>query len=543
MPPQAGSSQPQPPGTEPFGAPSPRLSATRVSKTFGPAKVLDDVELVMQPGEIHSLVGQNGSGKSTLVKVLTGYHAPDPGAEIALDGRLLDLPVQWRAAEQAGMSVVYQDIGLIDDLTVAENIGIGGFVTSPVIRRIDWRAQQRVAAEILERLEIPVSPKAIVGELSASRRAAVGIARALRHQTPGAGLMILDEATRALPKNELDRFHELVRRVAASGTSILMISHSLEEVLSLSHRVTVLRDGRVEGAALDATGLTELELARLMLDRTVERVAARGGGHGQGAQGASAAQPGPAAATIEALELPGHEPMTIEVARGEVVGVTGLPGTGFEDIPYLVTGARRARGGTVRTLRGSLDLHRATVARAMRAGIALVPESRLREGIVSELSVRDNIALPNLRRKGRPWFVASGWQQRIAGEAIRKLAIKARSTATLLKEMSGGNQQKVLFAKWLSVDPEFLVLHEPTQAVDIGARADLLAAIGEAADCGMGVLLVSAESADLVEICDRILVIHPDRPTRELRGADEDAVLDAVYEASLAAPELEKEPS
>lgn len=507
----------------------PRLRAEHVSKTFGPAKALDDVGLVVRPGEIHSLVGQNGSGKSTLVKILTGYHAPDAGAGIALDGQPLELPVQWRAAVAAGMAVVHQDIGLIDELTVAENIGVGGFKASRVIRRIDWREQERIAAEVLDRLEIPVSPKALVGDLTAARRAAVGIARALRDQSPGEGLVILDEATRALPKDELERFHELVRRVAASGTSVLMISHSLEEVLSLSDRATVLRDGRLVGAGLDTAGLTELDLARLMLDRAVERPANRGGGSGiRGGGGRGAA------ARIEGLEVPGHDPLTIEIAAGEVVGLTGLPGTGFEDIPSYVSAAKRPSGGTVATPRGTVELRGASVAQAMRAGIALVPESRLREGVAAELSVRDNISLPNLRRRGTPWFVSSGWQQRLAEDAIRRLSIAARSTSTLLKEMSGGNQQKVLFSKWLSTDPELLVLHEPTQAVDIGARADLLLAVGEAADRGMGVLLVSAETADLVEICDRILVVHPHRPTRELRSADEDAVLDAVYEAARA---------
>ena len=499
---------------------TPRLEARNVSKTFGSTKVLHDATLVVQPGEIHSLVGQNGCGKSTLVKVLTGYHAPDAGASLALDGQRLALPVQWRAANSAGMSVVHQDLGLVDHLTVAENIVVGGYQTSGPVRHIDWKRQHQYAAATLERLEIPVSTKALVGELSASRRAAVGLARALRDQAPGGGVMILDEATRSLPKDELERFHELVRRIAASGTSIIMISHSLDEVLSLSHKVTVLRDGHVVGEGLDATGLTEADLAKHMLGKTVERLGTRAG----------TPQTGTVAARITGLTVPGvGAPIDLEIARGEVLGITGLPGTGFEEIPYLVSGARPSGTGSVTTEAGTVELAKGSVAKLMKAGVAMVPERRIRDGVAVELSVRDNVALPNFRRLGKAWYVARNWQERMSREAIGRLGIKTGSSMSLLKELSGGNQQKVLFAKWLSVEPHLLVLHEPTQAVDVGARADLLRVVAEAADAGMAVLLVSTEPSDLVEASDRILVLNPGLPPRELRTDSEDELLDAIY--------------
>jgi ribose transport system ATP-binding protein len=501
----------------------PRLDARNVSKTFGPSTVLNAASLVVQPGEIHALVGQNGSGKSTLVKILTGYHGPDSGACIEVDGKPLSLPVQWNAAQAAGVSVVHQDLGLLDDLSVAENIGVGGFRRSRVLRRIDWKAHDRIAAAVLTRLEIPVSPRDLVGSLPASHRAAVAIARALRDAVPGEGLMILDEATRSLPREELAHFHRLLRRVVESGTSVLMVSHNLEEVLTLSERVTVLRDGAVAGAGLETATLTEADLARLMLGKTVDLVT-KGENRSTGA----------VAARIDGLLIDGHEPLSISVQAGEVVGLTGLPGTGFEQVPALVSGASRPRGGSITTRSGRVDLSKAVVGNCLKAGVALVPERRDRDGLASELSVRDNLALPNVHRKGKPWFVSRSWQQAVTDESIRRLGIKTRGGDDLVKELSGGNQQKVLFAKWLSVEPDLLVLHEPTQAVDVGARADLLTAVRASAASGMGVLLVSTEPSDLVETCDRILVLHPGRPPQELRTDNPDVVLDAIYAEPFA---------
>jgi len=496
-----------------------RLEARGLSKTFGQARVLADAELVIAPGEIHALVGQNGCGKSTLVKILTGYHAPDSGGSVTVDGQALSLPVRWAEASAAGVSVVHQDLGLLDQLTVAENIGVGGYVQSRISRKIDWAAQSEVARKVLDRLGVSLPPDTPVAALSAMRRAEVAIARALRDHQPGRGLVVLDEATRALPREELDRFHGLLRRVVADGTSILMVSHNLEEVLQLADKVTVLRDGVTAAAGLTTSGLTEQELARHMLGRAVDAV------HRQD----RILDEAPVGARVEDLTGAGVHGLSLTVRRGEVLGLTGLPGTGFESVPKLVTGAVRATGGTLTTDRATVDLTKADVATCLQAGVALVPEKRIFEGLALELSIRDNMAVPNLRQRGKPWFVGRGWQDRSAREAIRKLSINTRSAKTLAKELSGGNQQKVLLAKWLSVTPELLVLHEPTQAVDVGARVDILRALRATAAEGTGVLLVSIEPTDLVEACDRILVVGRDGSVRELRTRDADDVLDAIY--------------
>ena len=504
-----------------------RLEARHVSKTFGSTKVLDDVDLEVAPGEIHALVGQNGSGKSTLVKILTGYHAPDAGASLALDGQLVQLPVQWREAADLGISVVHQDLGLLDQLTVSDNIGVGGYHHSKVLRRIDWHRQSDIAAGVLARLEVDVDPSTPVALLGAARRAEVAIARALRDHRPGAGLIVLDEATRALPREELDKFHALLRRVVGEGTSVLMVSHNLDEVLALADRVTVLRDGKVAGAAVPTGTLTSQEMARLMLGKTVGALAPRG----------VDLTGRPVVARVTGLSGDGVHDVELEVREGEILGLTGLPGSGFEAVPYLLTGARRARSGRLTTRVADLDLAGADVAGCMAAGVSLVPERRDRDGIALELAISDNIALPSLRSRGRSWFVGRRWQRRQAHDLIERLSIRARSVDTLVKELSGGNQQKVLFAKWLSVAPSLLVLHEATQAVDVGARQDILAAIQGVADSGVGVLYVSGEPTDLAEVCDRILVHRPGLPFLELRGATPDVVLDAVYATpTTAAP-------
>lgn len=496
----------------------PRLAVAHASKTYGAVTVLDDAHLAVKPGEIHSLIGQNGSGKSTMVKILTGYHAPDPGTELTVDGRTIELPVRWSAAKAAGLSVVHQDLGLLDHLTVSENIGIGGFVHSRLSRRINWRRQDDVATTTLASLDLEIDPRTLVGSLPAARRAEVAIARALRDLVPGHGLIVLDEATRSLPKEDLEHFHNLLRRIAVTGTSILMVTHSLDEVLDVSDCVTVLRDGRVVASAVATSGLSSADLARMMLGKTIDAVVREMGSSVRDEE----------AAALRQVRLPLDQVLDLNVHAGEIVGVTGLPGTGFEELPHVLGGGRRAQGHA-RMGRRSLDLSRTSVRRSIGAGVAMVPERRLDEGLAVDHSIRDNLALPSLRRRGRPWFVARGWQRRQAHDAIRDFGIKAPHGDSLIKELSGGNQQKVLLAKWLSMAPRLLVLHEPTQAVDVGARADILRALDAVAASGAGVLLISTEPTDLAEICDRVLVLRPGSAPIELQTRDPEDILSAVY--------------
>ena len=503
-------------------SPVARLEISGLSKTFGEARVLADVGLSVAAGEIHGLVGQNGCGKSTLIKVLTGYHAPDGGARYLIDGQPLSLPVRWKQAHAAGVSVVHQDLGLLDELSVAENICVGGFPTHA--GRIDRARSRQMADRVLRRLSVDLDPAAAVGTLTASQRAEVAVARALRDERAGSGLTILDESTRAFSGIDLERFHAMLRRIADAGGSVLMISHNLPEVLSVCDRVSVLRDGQMAAAGISTTGLDEPGLARLMLGRAVPTVVADvEGGDDEPAQEAT---------VVSGLCSEALSSIDVEVGHGEVVGITGLPGSGYEEIAYLLSGARRASAGQVRLGSTVVDLRTASVRACIRAGIVLVPERREREGLAFDQSISDNISLPTIRRRGHAWHVGRGWQDADASAAIETLDIKPRRPMALVKQLSGGNQQKVLLAKWLTAAPSLLLLHEPTQAVDVGARHDILTAIKRAARAGMGVVIVSSEPLDLVAVCDRILLHTLHGPLEEI-ARDVDVIIDRMYGAAV----------
>jgi ribose transport system ATP-binding protein len=367
-------------------------------------------------------------------------------------------------------------------------------------------------------------------------------------------LIILDESTRALSGADLEHIHQLLRRIAADGSSALMVSHSLPELIAVTDRVTVLRDGRVAGAGLPTPGLSESELARRMLGSTVEAVAPRENrplapatsgtattstasatSITPATSAASATKTSPnAAVTVTGLTGPKLAEVSFTVAPGEILGITGLPGSGYEQLPYLVTGAQAATGGQLVTRTGKVTLARGSVAACLRAGVVLVPERRDRDGLAFELNVRDNISLPKLTRNGRPWFVARRWQQDDADAAVKTLGIRPSTPSILVKQLSGGNQQKVLLAKWLTVGPDLLVLHEPTQAVDIGARTDILHALQRAANTGVAVLLVSSEPEDLVATCDRILVYGHQVGLRPAQAATPEQLIEEIYATNEA---------
>jgi ribose transport system ATP-binding protein len=348
----------------------------------------------------------------------------------------------------------------------------------------------------------------------------------MRDLRSGTGLIILDESTRALGGDDLVRVHALLRRITAEGSSAVMISHNLTELTAVTDRMTVLRDGRLAASGVPTAELTEHDIARYMLGGAVaelhERVPA-------------APAELPPAVTVTGLSGRRVEDVNFTVGAGEILGITGLPGNGYEDIPYLLAGAQSARTGQVETAGGRADLRRAGVGGCMRKGIVLVPERRDRDGLAFELNVRDNISLPSLRTRGRPWFVARRWQQESAEQAVETLGIRPNTPSILVKQLSGGNQQKVLLAKWLGVGPRLLILHEPTQAVDVGARQDILRALQQAARSGVSVLLVSSEPEDLVAVCDRVLVYEPGRGVRRATSATPERLIEEIYGTTEAA--------
>ncbi|WP_375475437.1 sugar ABC transporter ATP-binding protein [uncultured Jatrophihabitans sp.] len=485
-------------------------------------QVLTDVELSVLPGEVHGLAGQNGSGKSTLIKILTGLYTPDPGASYHVDGRPMHLPVRWREVRAAGISVVHQDLGLLDQLSVAENVCVGGFPTSPLIGRIDRGERDRLAARTLDRLGVNVEPDTLVATLNATERAEIAIARAMRDHAEGAGLIILDESTRALSGTDLTRVHDLLRRITAQGSAALMISHNLTELMAITDRMTILRDGRLAGAAMATCDLTEEEIARRMLGSALAATAAR--------SATPSAAPSPNV-TVTGLTGKNVTDVSFALGRGEILGITGLPGNGYEEIPYLLAGAQSAKAGRIQIGKTTVDLTRAGIRSCLRAGIVLVPERRDRDGLAFEINVRDNISLPGLRGRGHTFFVGRRWQREAADAAVDELGIRPRTPMTLVKQLSGGNQQKVLLAKWLTLAPTVMVLHEPTQAVDVGARRDILHALRRAANSGMAVILVSSEPEDLAAACDRVLIYSSARGIQAADSTTPDNLINQIYAA------------
>jgi len=501
---------------------SPRLDVQNLWMTFGDNRVLRDVAIEVQPGEIHGLVGQNGSGKSTLAKVLTGLYHPDAGTRVSVDGAELKLPVQPLEARERGVAVVHQSLGLFDDDTVLENLRIGRHRASRFLRRIDWTHERAEAEAVFERLgrDIPLDAK--VGTLREEQRATVAIARALQDATPGRGLIIFDESTRALGRPSLEHFFRILDDIVSTGTSVLLITHRLEEIVDAADRVTVLRDGRIVEMGHPVEGLDEAKLAELMLGKTLKQEV-----RGHSSTVDAAARP----LTVTGLHGADVVDASLDVRPGEVLGLTGIAGSGYDDVPYLLSGVTPPDGGTLGLAERELGLGRLTPADAIAAGVVLVPEGREHAGLAMGMSVEENTVFPQTSRSRaqlKP-FSRSGERAQVA-DWIDRLDVRPPDPKAIVGNLSGGNQQKVLLAKWLAMDPELLLLHEPTQAVDVGARQTIVAAVRAAAASGRAVIVAGGDENELSLLCDRVLVFEDGKVARELRDdLSPESIVRSIY--------------
>ncbi|KAA9158714.1 sugar ABC transporter ATP-binding protein [Amycolatopsis acidicola] len=500
----------------------PRLRVEAVSKTFGSNRALREVELDVVPGEIHGLVGQNGSGKSTLAKVLTGYHGPDPGGRVFVDGAPLRLPVRPLEARARGLTVVHQSLGLVNDRTVVENLRLGRFRARRMSRRIHWREERDAARAALERLGLDVPLEVKVGALNEEDRATVAIARALQDAQDGTGVIIFDESTRSLTRESLEHFYKLLDSVVATGTSVLLITHRLEEVLDATDRVTVLRDGVSVECGLPTKGLSEADLVRTLLGRELLGLARE-----KHTAPAETGQP----VRIEGLSGQVARDVDVSVAPGEIVGVTGIAGSGHDEVPYLVSGVRKATAGRMWLGGKELALSKMDAAAAIAAGVALVPEGREREGLALEMTVAENVLLADRScRRGAMAPRRRRAERALVGQWIERLDVRPPAGDLPAGKLSGGNQQKVLLAKWLATNPDLLVLHEPTQAVDVGARHAIVAAVRAAADAGCAVLVSSSDENELSLLCDRVVIFRDGAAQPDpLDHPSADDIVQAIY--------------
>ncbi|MDN4476312.1 sugar ABC transporter ATP-binding protein [Demequina sp. SYSU T00192] len=502
--------------------PAPRLSVSALDKTFGSNRVLTDVTFDVAPGEIHALVGQNGSGKSTVAKILTGLYTPDPGAQVAIDGVPLQLPVTPQESRERGMAVVHQSLGLVDEFTVLENLRVGRLTGSRLTRRIDWAREREAAAAVFARVGRQVPLDVPVGTLLEEDRATVAIARALQDAQAGAGLIVFDESTRALSRRALEHFFGILDEIVATGTAVLMITHRLEEVVAAADRVTILRDGRSVVSGHEVRGMTEAELTSLILGRNLGDLDSR--------ERLVPADDAPRVTVVGVAGL-GVAEASFEVRQGEIVGLTGVGGSGYDDVPYLLAGVSPARAGTVSLPGRDLALAGLRPADAIAAGMALVPEGREHAGLAMTESVAENIAFAQTSRARRPLAPMPRRNElALVGEWIDRLGVVPNLPQAPVNTYSGGNQQKVFVAKWLATDPDLLLLHEPTQAVDVGARHTIVEAIHEMAASGMFVLVAGSDENELALLCDRVLVFEEGRIARELSGqVTPDDIVEAIY--------------
>jgi rhamnose transport system ATP-binding protein len=482
------------------GAPA-VLALHQVAKAFGAVQAVANGSIDLYAGEAHGLVGENGAGKSTMVKMLAGVLRPDSGA-VLIEGRPVSLHGP-AGARDAGIAVIYQEPTLFPDLSVAENIFMG---RQPLLagRRIDRRRMNATAAALFGRLGVRLDPGRISRGLSIADQQIVEIAKAL---SLDARVIVMDEPTAALSAAEVARLFEVVRTLRAAGTAVLFISHRLEEVFAICQRVTVMRDGR-HVLSSELAGMTTDDLVRAMVGRQME---ARAPG-GRGA-------PGEPVLAVERLTREGvFTDISLQVRAGEIVALAGLVGSGRSEVARAVFGIDSYDAGQVR-IRGR-ELRRASPTAAMAAGIGFVPEDRRQQGLVMDMSVQQNVALASLGRLRKAGLVRSAAERSFAADWAVRLNLKYGRLADPVSRLSGGNQQKVVLAKWLGRRPALLVVDEPTRGIDIATKAEVHRLLLQLAGQGVAILMISSELPEVLGIGDRILVMREGRLTAEFGHAD-----------------------
>ncbi|TFD59399.1 sugar ABC transporter ATP-binding protein [Cryobacterium sp. Hh7] len=496
------------------------LEVRGLRKSFAGVKALQGVDLVVRPGEVHCVLGQNGAGKSTLIKTLSGAYQPDSG-EIFWQGEPVTIggPV---AALELGIATMYQELDVVDGLTIAENVFLGHEqATGGVLHVASANARTQ---EILARLgHREISPRTEVGQLSAANKQIVSMARALSRDTK---LIIMDEPSAVLDSQEVENLFRVVAELTAQGIAVVYISHRLAEIRRIGDRITVIKDGKTTASGLSVADTPTPDLIRLMTGREVANVF-------------PAATPLPADAPIvlscDALGVRGlFRNVSLEVRAGEIVGLAGLVGSGRSEILEAIYGARRSTSGTV-TVNGKV-LRPGSVDAAVSAGIGLSPEERKSQGLILDEPIFKNVTLSSFARFARGGFLREGAEREAARKQIQALELRPAVPDLATRSLSGGNQQKILLARWLVHGTTVLLLDEPTRGVDVGARAEIYALIRRLAEAGTAIIVVSSEIDEVLGLADRVLVISDGEvlTTTNSNEIDEPGVLDLVMRGSAA---------
>lgn len=494
------------------------LQTKNLSKTFGNVAALSGVDFTLHAGEVHALLGENGAGKSTLIKLITGVHKPDAG-EIYLNGQEIEVHSPYEA-QQHGISPVYQEINLIPTLSVAENIFLGrqpmrfGFVNTA--------AANRKARELLKRYYLDIDVTRTLSSYSIAVQQLVAIARGV---DMSAQVLILDEPTASLDRTEVNILFEVIRSLKAEGIGIILITHFLDQVYEISDRITILRNGHKVGEHLTSE-LPRVQLISQMLGRDLSEELDEAESNGN-----SATQARETFIEVNGLAQAGLvEPINLSIQKGEAVGLAGLLGSGRTETALLIFGIENSDQGTVLVKGQPVKIK--SPRQAIQHGFALCPEDRKTEGIIADLTVRENIILALQAKQGWFDYIPRKKQEELADEMIKSLHIVTSDREQLAGQLSGGNQQKVILARWLVSQPDFLILDEPTRGIDVGAHAEIVNLIKRLCKEGIALLVISSELAEIVDYSERVVVLRDRKQVKELVGdeVNENAIMQAIAE-------------
>lgn len=488
-----------------------RLSVKGISKHFPGVQALDNVSLDVRSGEVHAICGENGAGKSTLMKIIAGNYRADDG-ELVFNGEKIDLrsPLQ---AKELGILLIHQEISLVPERTVAENIFLGSLPRG-VLGLVDWRRLYRQTDEAIAEAGFKLNARDIAGKLPVARQQMVEIARAVALQS---SVVIFDEPTASLTEAEARALFETIRHLRQKGVAILYISHKLPEILEISDRVTVLRDGTHQGT-LKIEEADEKSITALMIGRHLEEPDDR-----------LETRRGAEVLKVESIAVPGFiDHAELSVRKGEILGMYGLVGAGRSELAEVLFGLRESPDVSLRWHGEPVEI--ASPRDAVRLGMGLVPENRKDHGLILDMGGATNMTLPALKAVQRAGFISRAREVRVFEDYRNKLQIAARGPFSPVRTLSGGNQQKIVLGKWLSTHPELLILDEPTRGVDVGAKAEIHRLIAELAREGMAIILISSEMPEILLLSDRVITVHNGQVTRELEREQlsEQALIDGI---------------